>query len=118
MSEQLAKRPSKRHPASSRYSRKAVPRSAEVQTVFVPAAALLALMFTGNEIWHQLGPTLSATLGHLHEFSVIPTDMQRQFLDAVPSSSNAFGRCCWRQRWEGCLPADLSRFDCFSATMD
>ncbi|MEO8426460.1 MAG: EscU/YscU/HrcU family type III secretion system export apparatus switch protein [Verrucomicrobiota bacterium] len=59
------------------------PRSAEVQTVFVLAAAMLALMLTGHEIWHQLGLTLSATLGHLHEFPVTASAMQSQFVNAV-----------------------------------
>jgi flagellar biosynthetic protein FlhB len=54
-----------------------------VQTVFVLAAALLALMFTGSEIWRQLGLTLSTTLGHLHSFPVTPSAMQKQFIDAV-----------------------------------
>jgi flagellar biosynthetic protein FlhB len=85
MSEQLGEKTEQATPRKLEEALKKgqFPRSAEVQTVFVLAAALLALMFTGSEIWHQLGLTLSATLGHLHEFSVIPTDMQRQFIDAV-----------------------------------
>ena len=42
-------------------------RSAEVQTVFVLGAALIALRFTGDELWRQLAGAQYAILGHLHD---------------------------------------------------
>jgi len=85
MSEQLGEKTEQATPRKLEEALKKgqFPRSAEVQTVFVLAAALLALMFTGSEIWRQLGLTLSTTLGHLHSFPVTPSAMQKQFIDAV-----------------------------------
>jgi flagellar biosynthesis protein FlhB len=48
------------------------PRSAEVQTVFVLGAALIALRFTGAEVWVRLVGVQRAILGHLHD---IPLSM-------------------------------------------
>jgi flagellar biosynthetic protein FlhB len=42
-------------------------RSMEVQTVFVMAASILALSFSGPEIWKTLANTMVASLGHLHD---------------------------------------------------
>lgn len=42
-------------------------RSTEVQTVFVLGAALLALKFTGGELWMRLAGAQAAVLGHLHD---------------------------------------------------
>lgn len=44
-----------------------IPRSAEVQTVFVMMAALAALAFAGQEVWQTLINTTAQTLGHLHD---------------------------------------------------
>ena len=44
-----------------------VARSPEVQTVFVLAAALFALSFSGPELWKVLANTMAASLGHLHD---------------------------------------------------
>jgi len=43
------------------------PRSAEVQTVVVLMAAMLAMMFYGAEIWQLMANALAAMLGHLHD---------------------------------------------------
>lgn len=51
-------------------------RSAEVQTIFVLAAGMAALLFTGQETWHSLVSTFSGTLGHLHQFHVSLDQMQ------------------------------------------
>lgn len=42
-------------------------RSSEVQTVFVLGAALIALQFTGRELWGRLVGAQCALLGHLHD---------------------------------------------------
>jgi flagellar biosynthetic protein FlhB len=44
-----------------------IARSPEVQTVFVMAAALMALSFSGPDIWKVLSNTMASTLGHLHD---------------------------------------------------
>ncbi len=44
-----------------------IPRSSEVQTVFVLLGGLFALMFTGAESWRSLSVACVGTLGHLHE---------------------------------------------------
>jgi flagellar biosynthetic protein FlhB len=52
-------------------------RSPEVQTVFVLCAALLALKFTGGELWSNLVGVQYAVLGHLHETPLTMDLMQR-----------------------------------------
>jgi flagellar biosynthesis protein FlhB len=52
-------------------------RSAEVQTVFVLGAVLIALKFTGNDLWHRLASAQFAILGHLHDIPIS--------LDSLPS---------------------------------
>jgi flagellar biosynthetic protein FlhB len=47
-----------------------IPRSDEVQTVFVLMGALAALSFTGRETWQNLVTAMVSTLGHLHDTSV------------------------------------------------
>lgn len=44
-----------------------IPRSAEVQTVFVLMASLAALAFFGREIWRQMVGTTVLSLSHLHD---------------------------------------------------
>lgn len=60
-----------------------IPRSAEVQTVFALGAGVMALTFTGKEMWRQMSLALTGTLGHLHEMSVNETDLPIQFLNAA-----------------------------------
>ncbi|MEY2410407.1 MAG: flagellar biosynthesis protein FlhB [Verrucomicrobiota bacterium] len=57
------------------------PRSAEVQTIFVLMASMLALLFCGGETWRQLVLTFSGTLGHLHEYSLTSSAMQGFCID-------------------------------------
>jgi len=45
-------------------------RSAEVQTVFVLIAALIALRFTGQELWGRLVGAQYMILGHLHDIPI------------------------------------------------
>jgi flagellar biosynthesis protein FlhB len=45
-------------------------RSAEVETVFVLGAALVAFKFTGHELWGRLMGAQYAVLGHLHDIPV------------------------------------------------
>jgi flagellar biosynthesis protein FlhB len=59
-----------------------IPRSAEVQTVFVLIAALFALMFTGQEIWRHLTLTFSGTLGHLHDLPLSFSVMQQYLINS------------------------------------
>src|ERR1043166_2632071 len=44
--------------------------SAEVQTVFVLMAGILALLFTGRDLWRQLVTSFIVMLGHLHDVSL------------------------------------------------
>jgi flagellar biosynthetic protein FlhB len=53
-----------------------IPRSAEVQTVFVIFGGLAALTFTGREIWQQLVSTAVLTLGHLHNTDLSAGSLQ------------------------------------------
>ena len=47
-----------------------IPRSAEVQTVFVFMSAILAFMFYGMETWRVLISTMANVLAHLHDVQV------------------------------------------------
>jgi flagellar biosynthetic protein FlhB len=53
-----------------------IPRSAEVQTVFVLMGALAALTFCGQEIWLNMVGTMVLTLGHLHDMSISVDSLQ------------------------------------------
>ena len=66
-------------------------RSAEVQTVFVLTAAMLALMFSGREIWQSMANTEAAVLGHLHDTPLTLGAMQGYALNAVL----LLGHCVW-----------------------
>lgn len=66
-------------------------RSAEVQTVFVLFGGMLALMFTGHEVWRHLGLLMYGTLGHLHETAVKFDGMQRFTVDTL----RVAGECVW-----------------------
>lgn len=58
-------------------------RSQEVQTVFVLAASLMALVFTGPEIWYRLAGSMAATLGHLHEQPLSRDSFPKYFIHWV-----------------------------------
>lgn len=59
-----------------------IAHSAEVQTVFVLVAGLMALMFTGHETWRQLVNLMTATLGHLHDLPVTLNSVNRYGIEA------------------------------------
>jgi len=67
------------------------PRSAEVQTVFVLGAALMALSFSGKEIWHLLGASQVSVLGHLHDTPITLSTIQGYAI----KSALLFGSCVW-----------------------
>lgn len=52
------------------------PRSAEVQTVFVLVAGMMALAFVGQETWGQLVHSFIGTLGNLHSIPITLDSMQ------------------------------------------
>lgn len=53
-----------------------IPRSAEIQTLFVLLASATALSFTGAEMWRGLIDVQYAVLGHLHEIEVSLSALQ------------------------------------------
>ena len=53
-----------------------IPRSAEVQTVFVLISGLLALTFFGHEVWQTLELTVAQCLRHLHDLPLSVGMMQ------------------------------------------
>jgi len=66
-------------------------RSAEVQTVLVLFGGVLALLFTGREVWRNLGQLMIASLGHLHETPVKFDGLQRFAIDGLLVA----GSCIW-----------------------
>ncbi len=64
-------------------------RSAEIQTVMVLGAGLVALMFTGNETWRTISQTTGAVFGHLHDVPVSRDMLQGYFIN----SALLLGRC-------------------------
>lgn len=66
-------------------------RSAEVQTVFVLFSGVVALMFTGREVWRHLGQLMYGTFAHLHETAVKLDAMQRFAIDSLIVA----GACLW-----------------------
>ncbi len=53
-----------------------IPRSAEVQTVFVLMAGLAALSFGGRELWQNLTTSTVLTLSHLHDTNLNVDSLQ------------------------------------------
>jgi flagellar biosynthetic protein FlhB len=66
-------------------------RSAEVQTVFVLFGAVLALLFTGPEVWRNLTLMMAGSLGHLHDTPLKFDGLQRFSIDACFVA----GACVW-----------------------
>ncbi len=60
-----------------------IPRSAEVQTVFVMMGAMTALMFCGREIWETMTRSLVFSLAHLHDTPVTLVAMQGYAISGV-----------------------------------
>jgi flagellar biosynthetic protein FlhB len=67
------------------------PRSAEVQTVMVLMAAMLALTFTGQESWRLMTSSFTGTLGHLYQFPLALDNLQSYAIH----SSLFLGQCVW-----------------------
>ncbi len=66
-------------------------RSGEVQTVFALMAALMAMTFSGTEIWQMMANSMAAVLGHLHDTPVTSTAMQGYAVTGML----VFGHCVW-----------------------
>lgn len=66
-------------------------RSSEVQTVFVLFGGIIALLFTGGEVWRHLGQLMYRTLAHLHDTAVTFDNMQRFIIDVLMVA----GVCVW-----------------------
>ncbi len=60
-----------------------IPRSAEVQTVFVMLGSVAALTFFGRESWHQLVNAMTQTLGHLHDIPISTNSLQAHGVTGV-----------------------------------
>src|SRR2546422_389805 len=67
------------------------PRSAEVQTVVVLLGTLLAMMFTGEEIWRQLMHAFSGTLAHLHDIPIGFDGMRGYFITGAITVAKCAG---------------------------
>src|SRR5665213_253458 len=66
-------------------------RSPEVLTAFVLMGALVAMMFSGNEMWRLLANTQIQVLSHLHDTPLTQDAMQGYAV----SSLLVLGRCVW-----------------------
>lgn len=53
-----------------------IPRSAEVQTVFVLLGGLAALTFTGSDTWKQFVRAIVMTFSHLHDTDITSSALQ------------------------------------------
>jgi flagellar biosynthetic protein FlhB len=66
-------------------------KSAEVQTVFVLMAAVVALSFSGHEIWQMMASSLVSVLSHLHDTPLTQSSMQGYAL----KGALVLGHCVW-----------------------
>jgi flagellar biosynthetic protein FlhB len=66
-------------------------KSREVQTVAVLMAAMMALMFSGGEIWQLMANAQAAVLSHLHDTPLTPNAMQGYAINGLL----LFGHCVW-----------------------
>src|SRR5271156_2741747 len=73
------------------YNKGQFARSAEVQTVFVLMSALLALTFSGSEMWRTLANSQVAMLSHLHDTPLIVDAMQGYAV----RGALVLGSCVW-----------------------
>jgi flagellar biosynthesis protein FlhB len=60
-----------------------IARSPEVQTVFVLLAALMALKFTGYDIWRNLVSAHSIIFSHLHDIPLSMENLQAYAIKGV-----------------------------------
>ena len=79
-------------------------RSSEIQTVFVLFGGILALLFTGQEVWRNLGQLMYGTLGHLHENRISFDNLQRFTMDVLFVG----GACVWPVLAATCVGALLA----------
>ncbi len=68
-----------------------IARSPEVQTVFVLGGALMALGFTGKEMWRIMADSLTRSLSHLHDTGVTMNEMQGY----TAAAALTVGHCVW-----------------------
>jgi flagellar biosynthetic protein FlhB len=68
-----------------------LPRSAEVQTTFVLMSSLMALMFTGGEMWKVMLSTQVSIFNHLHDIPINREVMQHYAVNAAMT----FSHCVW-----------------------
>jgi len=66
-------------------------RSPEVQTAFVLMSAMMALMFSGGEMWRLIANTQISLFSHLHDTPLSLNVMQRYAINGAL----LFGRCVW-----------------------
>ena len=67
------------------------PRSAEVQTVMVLMGAMIAMMFSGTEIWQMMANAQVAMFSHLHDTPLTLNAMQGYAIQGVL----VLGHCVW-----------------------
>lgn len=60
-----------------------IPRSMEVQTVFVMLGSVAALTFFGRESWHQLVNAMTQTFAHLHDTALTTSSIQAYCVTGV-----------------------------------
>jgi len=60
-----------------------IPRSAEVQTVFVLLFAIAALTFTGKDTWRQFVSAVVMSFSHLHDTDLSPSNLQAYAISGV-----------------------------------
>lgn len=66
-------------------------RSSEIQTVFVLLGAVVAMAFTGSEVWQALGNLMASSLRHLHDRPLKTDGLQGFLLDTLLVG----GTCVW-----------------------
>jgi flagellar biosynthetic protein FlhB len=60
-----------------------IPRSAEVQTVFVMLGSVAALTFFGRESWQQLVNAMTQSLSHLHDTQISSSSLQADAVTGI-----------------------------------
>ena len=95
-----------------------IPRSQEVQTVFVMLGAVAALTFFGRESWNQLVRAMTQTLGHLHEISISSSSLQADGVTGVLAVMKCAGPIVLTTMLAGLLAgATQSRFQTASEAL-
>jgi flagellar biosynthesis protein FlhB len=68
-----------------------IARSPEVQTVFVLMAGMMALDFSGPDIWRMMIVAMGSMLSHLHDTPLVQSGMQSYAI----SGAMLLGHCVW-----------------------